>query len=151
MPPLPGKICAGADCIATTTKIWKGELSAQPWHCSREVITTCLLTVQGSQHHCSSHLLTNFLYSEGLFFMAEHRIRSTCGLEVYKVWYREIDWLLDLHSTVATSSHFAMDENRRSKVYFKTVWNSLYRCCSYHDAFKLNQFIFNFTHILRCF
>lgn len=50
--------------------------------------------------------------------------------EVYMGWYREADCLRDLHSAVATASHFAMDENRRSKVYFETVWNSLYRCCS---------------------
>lgn len=57
----PGRICAGTDCIAVTTKTWKGEPSAQPWHCSRRVRTTCLLTVQGS--HSAPLLLTNFLNS----------------------------------------------------------------------------------------
>ena len=43
------------------------------------------------------------------FLQAEYRIRSTSGLEIHKVRYRETDYLLYLHSAVATASRYAMD------------------------------------------
>lgn len=82
------------------------------------------------------------------FLRAEYRIRNTSGPEICKVQYRDTDYLLYLHSAVATVSHYALDENR-SKVYFETGIHST------GVAFKILLLFFfpffNFTLILPCF